>query len=61
MLGEKVVDGRSQVGALRSTFVLDESGTVVLPQYAVPAVGHLQALREELRRLSGQPGAPDSA
>ena len=55
------MDGRSQVGALRSTFVLDESGTVVLPQYAVPAVGHLQALREELRRLSGQPGAPDSA
>ena len=46
--GEKTVDGRPVVGALRSTFVIDEDGRVRHALYDVPARGHVTALRQLL-------------
>jgi peroxiredoxin len=46
--GEKTVDGERVVGALRSTFVLDEEGRVEHALYEVPARGHVRGLRELL-------------
>lgn len=46
--GEKQLYGKTVVGVIRSTFVLDEHGTVVLAQYAVKAKGHVAKLRRDL-------------
>ena len=46
--GEKQLYGKTVVGVIRSTFVLDEQGTVVLAQYAVKAKGHVAKLRRDL-------------
>jgi peroxiredoxin Q/BCP len=46
--GEKSLYGKTVVGVLRSTFVLDEGGSVVLPLYNVKATGHVAALRKKL-------------
>ncbi len=46
--GEKQLYGKTVVGVIRSTFVLDEQGAVVLAQYAVKAKGHVAKLRREL-------------
>ena len=46
--GEKVIDGETRIGPLRSTFVLDEDGTVVSAEYDVQAEGHVAGLRERL-------------
>ena len=46
--GEKTVDGRTVVGALRSTFVLDGDGRVRHALYGVPARGHVAELRQLL-------------
>lgn len=46
--GEKVVGGQTRIGPLRSTFVLDEDGTVVSADYDVQADGHVAGLRERL-------------
>lgn len=46
--GEKVIDGETRIGPLRSTFVLDEDGTVVSVEYDVQAEGHVAGLRERL-------------
>ena len=46
--GEKVIDGETRTGPLRSTFVLDEDGTVVSAEYDVQAEGHVAGLRERL-------------
>ena len=43
--GEKVVNGETRVGTLRSTFVLDEQARVVHAQYRVDADGHVRELR----------------
>lgn len=46
--GDKQLYGRTVVGVIRSTFVLDEQGRVVLAQYGVKATGHVARLRREL-------------
>lgn len=46
--GEKTNYGRVSEGLIRSTIVLDETGTVTLAQYNVKATGHVARLREKL-------------
>lgn len=46
--GEKNLYGKTVTGVIRSTFVIDENGTVVLPLYGVRATGHVAALRKKL-------------
>lgn len=46
--GEKVINGETRIGPLRSTFVLDEDGTVVSAEYNVQAEGHVAELRQRL-------------
>ena len=46
--GEKQLYGKTVTGVIRSTFVLDEQGVVVLAQYAVKAKGHVAKLRRDL-------------
>ncbi|MBX3079780.1 MAG: thioredoxin-dependent thiol peroxidase [Cryobacterium sp.] len=46
--GQKSLYGKAVTGTLRSTFVLDESGKVVLPLYNVKATGHVAMLRKRL-------------
>lgn len=46
--GEKQMYGKTVVGVVRSTFVLDEEGRVVLAQYGVKAKGHVAKLRRDL-------------
>jgi peroxiredoxin Q/BCP len=42
--GEKSMYGKTVVGVIRSTFVLDEDGVVEVAQYAVKAKGHVAKL-----------------
>ena len=46
--GEKKLYGKTVEGVLRSTFVVDEEGTIVLAQYNVKATGHVAKLRRDL-------------
>ena len=46
--GEKKLYGKVVEGVIRSTFVLDEEGTVTLAQYNVKATGHVAKLRRDL-------------
>ncbi len=46
--GEKSMYGKTVVGVIRSTFVIDESGVITLPLYNVRATGHVAALRKKL-------------
>ncbi|MBH0008797.1 thioredoxin-dependent thiol peroxidase [Salinibacterium sp. UTAS2018] len=46
--GEKNLYGKQVVGVIRSTFVIDEQGTISLPLYAVKATGHVASLRKKL-------------
>ncbi|MCY7366231.1 MAG: thioredoxin-dependent thiol peroxidase [Frankiaceae bacterium] len=46
--GEKSLYGKTVVGVIRSTFVLDEQGTVTAASYAVKAKGHVAKLRRDL-------------
>jgi peroxiredoxin Q/BCP len=46
--GEKKLYGRTVEGVIRSTFVVDEDGKVVVAQYNVKATGHVARLRREL-------------
>lgn len=46
--GEKTINGRTFVGTLRSTFVLDDAGKVSRAEYNVDADGHVARLRDEL-------------
>lgn len=50
--GEKVLYGKTILGVLRSTFVIDVDangrGTIELAQYNVRAAGHVNKLRQEL-------------
>ena len=46
--GEKSLYGKTVTGVIRSTFVLDEDGTVLQAQYAVKAKGHVAKLRRDL-------------
>jgi peroxiredoxin Q/BCP len=47
--GEKSLYGKTVTGVLRSTFVIDESGTITLPLYNVKATGHVASLRKKLK------------
>jgi peroxiredoxin Q/BCP len=46
--GEKNLYGKVVTGVLRSTFVLDETGTIDLALYNVKATGHVASLRKKL-------------
>ncbi|KFF59505.1 peroxiredoxin [Cryobacterium sp. MLB-32] len=46
--GEKNLYGKTVTGVLRSTFVIDEAGTVQLALYNVKATGHVASLRKKL-------------
>ncbi|WP_029146317.1 thioredoxin-dependent thiol peroxidase [Microbacterium luticocti] len=46
--GEKMNYGKTIEGVLRSTFVIDEDGRIVLAQYNVKATGHVARLRRQL-------------
>jgi peroxiredoxin Q/BCP len=46
--GEKSLYGKTVVGVIRSTFVLDEQGTVERAMYNVKATGHVAKLRRDL-------------
>jgi len=46
--GEKKLYGKLVEGVIRSTFVLDEDGKVILAQYNVKATGHVAKLRRDL-------------
>jgi peroxiredoxin Q/BCP len=46
--GEKKLYGKTTVGVIRSTFVIDADGKVEKAQYAVKATGHVARLRTEL-------------
>jgi peroxiredoxin Q/BCP len=46
--GEKSLYGKTVTGVLRSTFVIDEAGTIRLALYNVKAKGHVAMLRKRL-------------
>ena len=46
--GEKKLYGKTVTGVIRSTFVIDESGTITQAQYNVKATGHVAKLRKDL-------------
>ena len=46
--GEKSLYGKTVVGVIRATFVLDEDGTVHRASYGVKAKGHVAKLRRDL-------------
>ena len=46
--GEKSLYGKTVVGVIRSTFVLNEQGVVQTASYAVKAKGHVAKLRRDL-------------
>jgi peroxiredoxin Q/BCP len=46
--GEKNLYGKTVTGVLRSTFVIDENGTIELALYNVKATGHVANLRKKL-------------
>jgi peroxiredoxin Q/BCP len=46
--GEKKLYGRTVVGVIRSTFVIDEKGHVERAMYGVRATGHVAKLRRDL-------------
>jgi thioredoxin-dependent peroxiredoxin len=46
--GEKSMYGKTVMGVIRSTFVIDEQGTLTHALYNVKATGHVKGLREKL-------------
>ena len=46
--GEKERYGKTVIGVIRSTFVIDEQGAVEQAQYNVKATGHVAKLRKDL-------------
>jgi peroxiredoxin Q/BCP len=46
--GEKKLYGKTVTGVIRSTFVIDENGTVERAMYNVKATGHVAKLRRDL-------------
>jgi thioredoxin-dependent peroxiredoxin len=46
--GEKSLYGRTVVGVIRSTFVIDAEGRIERAMYNVKATGHVAKLRREL-------------
>ena len=46
--GEKKMYGKTVQGVIRSTFLVDEKGTIEVAQYNVRATGHVAKLRKDL-------------
>jgi peroxiredoxin Q/BCP len=46
--GEKMNYGKTTMGVIRSTFVIDASGRIEKAMYAVKATGHVDRLRKDL-------------
>jgi thioredoxin-dependent peroxiredoxin len=46
--GEKQLYGKATTGVIRSTFVIDENGTIERALYNVKATGHVAKLRKDL-------------
>jgi thioredoxin-dependent peroxiredoxin len=46
--GEKTLYGKTTVGVIRSTFVVDEQGKIARAYYNVKATGHVERLRKDL-------------
>ena len=46
--GEKKLYGKTTVGVIRSTFVVDEAGKIAHAYYNVKATGHVERLRKDL-------------
>ena len=46
--GEKLLYGKPVIGAIRSTFVLDENGVITHTFYATKATGHVAMLKKQL-------------
>jgi peroxiredoxin Q/BCP len=46
--GEKQLYGKTVVGVIRSTFLLDEKGTITQASYGVKATGHVAKLLKDL-------------
>jgi peroxiredoxin Q/BCP len=46
--GEKTMYGKTVLGVIRSTFVVDEEGRIEVAQYNVKATGHVARLRKDL-------------
>jgi peroxiredoxin Q/BCP len=46
--GEKMNYGKTIMGVIRSTFVIDAGGTIEKAMYAVKATGHVDRLRKDL-------------
>ena len=46
--GEKTMYGKTVQGVIRSTFVVDEKGTIEVAQYNIRATGHVAKLRLDL-------------
>jgi peroxiredoxin Q/BCP len=46
--GEKQLYGKTVVGVIRSTFVIDAKGRIEVAQYGVRATGHVAKLRRDL-------------
>jgi peroxiredoxin Q/BCP len=46
--GEKSMYGKTVMGVIRSTFVIDEQGKIQLALYNVKATGHVEALKKKL-------------
>jgi peroxiredoxin Q/BCP len=46
--GEKSLYGKTVVGVIRSTFVLDEEGRIATASYGVKATGHVAKLKRDL-------------
>jgi thioredoxin-dependent peroxiredoxin len=46
--GEKAMYGKTVTGVIRSTFVVDEQGTIAAALYNVKAAGHVAKLRRDL-------------
>jgi thioredoxin-dependent peroxiredoxin len=51
--GEKKLYGKTVRGVIRSTFVLDEQGTIRIAQYNVKATGHVAKLMRDLGMTPG--------
>lgn len=47
--GEKSLYGKTVVGVIRSTFVIDEQGVITHALYSVKATGHVAMLRKKLK------------
>ena len=46
--GEKMLYGKTRVGVIRSTFVVDPDGKIARAYYNVKATGHVERLRKDL-------------